>query len=221
MVYRYLNEQFGLQALQQQKWKIGRLLELNDPLDCQPTLRRSGVTEHMSVGSDPYFANIYDSLGIICYSECINDPVIWSHYADSHRGMAFGFEFGPDEGLFPVHYPEDDSRAVLDYDVLEALKKDREDDALLKVISHGFTQKAKSWAYECEYRHFIFLHGCTMIGPHYFRDMPMPRLRRIVLGVKCRVTESDIRRIKKSWQSPYNIEIVTAQIDQSSYRLKI
>jgi hypothetical protein len=64
MVYRYLNEQFGLLALQQQKWKIGRLLELNDPLDCQPTLKRSDGSEHISVGDDPYFAKIYDTLGI-------------------------------------------------------------------------------------------------------------------------------------------------------------
>jgi hypothetical protein len=82
MVYRYLNEQFGLLALQQQKWKVGRLLELNDPLDCQPTLKRSDGGKHIFVGDDPYFAKIYDTLGIICYSAPINDPVIWSHYAD-------------------------------------------------------------------------------------------------------------------------------------------
>jgi hypothetical protein len=220
MVYRYLNEQFGLLALQQQKWKIGRLLELNDPLDCQPTLKRSDGSEHISVGDDPYFAQIYDTLGIICYSAPINDPVIWSHYADCHRGMAFGFEFAPNDGLFEVRYPDDDSRAQLDYDQLDRLKKDGANEALRNVISHGFTQKAKSWAYEREYRHFIFLHGCEMIGPHYFRSMPLPNLKRIVLGVKCRITESDIRRIKNSWQIPYEIEIVTAQIDPSTYRIR-
>jgi hypothetical protein len=219
MVYRYLNEQFGLLALQQQKWKIGRLLELNDPLDCQPTLKRSDGRKHISVGDDPYFARIYDTVGIICYSAPINDPVIWSHYADCHRGMAFGFEFAPGE-LFKVRYPDDDSRAQLDYDVLEDLKEVNDTEALLKVISHGFTQKAKSWAYEKEYRHFILLHGCEMIGPHYFRSMPLPNLKRIVLGVKCRITESDIRRIKNSWKTPYEIEIVTAQIDPSTYRIR-
>ena len=220
MVYRYLNEQFGLLALQQQKWKIGRLLELNDPLDCQPTLKRSDGSENISVGNDPYFAQIYDSLGIICYSARIDDPVIWSHYADSHRGMAFGFEFAPHEGLFEVRYPEDDSRAVLDYDQLETLKRDRQEEALLKVISHGFTQKAKSWAYECEHRHFILLHGCEMIGPHYFRGMPLPNLRRIVLGVKCRITESDIRRIQSTWKIPSNgVEVVKARTDSTTYRI--
>jgi hypothetical protein len=221
MVYRYLNEQFGIQALQQRRWKIGRLLELNDPLDCQPRLQRSGSPEHLSVGDDPYFADIYDNLGIICYSKWIDDPVIWSHYADSHQGMAFGFEFGPDQGLFEVRYPEDDSRAVINYDELERLKKSRANDALLKVISHGFTQKAKSWAYEGEFRQFIFLDGCKMIGPHYFRGMPIPNLRKIVLGVKCGVTVSDIRRIKSRWKTPHDIEVISARIDEYTYRIQI
>lgn len=149
IVYRYLSEQFGLLALQQQKWKIGRLLELNDPLDCQPTLVRGNGADTVSVGDDPYFREIYDKIGIICYSSSIQDPVIWSHYADCHRGMAFGFEFPPGDGLFEVRYPDDDSRAQLDSDTLESLKAENEQEALLKVISHGFTQKAKSWAYEC------------------------------------------------------------------------
>jgi hypothetical protein len=134
--------------------------------------------------------------------------------------QGFGFEFATHEGLFPVRYPDDDSRAQLDSDLLETLKKDKADEALLKVISHGFTQKAKSWAYECEHRHFIFLHGCEMIGPHYFRGMPLPNLRRIVLGVKSRITEADIRRIKDSWQIPYETEIATAEIDPATYRIK-
>src|SRR5215471_7809223 len=122
MVYRYLNEQFGLLALQQQKWKIGRLFELNDPLDCQPTLTRADESKLISVSEDPYFVEIYDSIGIICYSASINDPVVWSHYADSHRGVAFGFKF-PIGELFKVHYPADDSRAELQYETLESLKK--------------------------------------------------------------------------------------------------
>ena len=134
--------------------------------------------------------------------------------------MAFGFEFLPDDGLFEVRYPSDDSRASLNYDTLNQMKKENAEGALLKVISRGFTKKAKSWSYECEYRHFIFLHGCKMIGPHYFREMPLPRLKRIILGVKSRITESDIQRIKNSWQIPYDVEIAKAQIDPTSYRIK-
>src|SRR5436190_1400166 len=120
IVYRYLSEQYGLLALQQRKWKIGRLLDLNDPMDCQPRLHRGSGTP-VSIASDPVFREIFDSVGIICYSESINDPVVWSHYADSHRGMALGFEYPPNVDLFKVEYPDGDERAPLDYDILESL----------------------------------------------------------------------------------------------------
>ena len=118
IVYRYFNEQFGLMALQQTQWKIGRLLELNDPLDCQPTLIRKG--QALLAEDSPFIRDTYEWLGILCYSALIDDPVIWSHYADRHRGMALGFELPTDE-LLKVEYPADDARAPLEYDKLEQL----------------------------------------------------------------------------------------------------
>lgn len=226
MVYRYLNQQFGLLALQQRKWKIGRLLELNDPLDCQPVLRNSDGSLGLS-GAHPSLTDIYEKIGIICYSKSISDPVIWSHYADSHRGMAFGFDY-PQTGagtLFEVNYPSSDSRVILDYNELDEQIQKENTDASLSIISKGFIQKAKSWAYECEYRHFIYLHGCTMEGPHYFRCMPIEHLRRIILGVRCQITKSDIQRIIQPWPQHYpmlnDIEIVKAEIDPQTYAIKV
>jgi len=219
IVYRYLSEEFGLLALQQQKWKIGRLLELNDPLDCQPILLRNAGAEENLASDDPYFREIYDSIGILCYCSGINDPVIWSHYADSHRGIALGFEFKTTDGLLKIEYPKDDLRAHLDGDDLDRWKKENYDEALLKVVSDAFTKKAKSWEYECEYRHFIYLKGCDMIGSHYFRGIPLLNLRRIILGVRSHVSESDVRRIMNRWQIQCNVEIVKAQTDPKSYRI--
>jgi hypothetical protein len=69
----------------------------------------------------------------------------------------------------------------------------------IRLIAYGFSTKAKGWAYECEHRHFIRLDGCEMIGSHYFRGIPIPSLREVILGVKCRITPTDIRRIVNSW----------------------
>lgn len=219
-VFRYLNQEFGLLALQQRVWKIGRLLDLNDPLDCQPRLVRNGLEDGPQVGDDPYFRDIYDRFGVICYSSSITDPVIWSHYADSHRGMALGFRFRDEDGLFEMHYPPRDERPELDLDLLERLKAEDSDQALLKVISHGFTRKAKSWSYEKEFRHFVSLSGCTMTGPHYFRGLPVNSLERVILGVRCPVSEGDIRRIVDTWQHHRPVEISRAEIDPRSFKLR-
>jgi hypothetical protein len=169
----------------------------------------------------PYFTDLFDSIGIICYSESINDPVIWSHYADCHRGLSFGFEFEPTDGLFKVEYPENEMRAQLDFDILTSLQQTSAEEAVLKVVQNGFTKKAKSWEYEREHRHFIRLSGCEMIGQHYFRQIPLASLRRIVIGVNSRITVSDIRRIKSLWKIPIECTITKARIDPRSYRIGV
>ena len=128
-----------------------------------------------------------------------------------------------------VEYPADDARAPLEYDKLEQLASVEHLHALKQLIADGFTRKANSWKYEEEYRQFIFLHGCTMIGSHYFRGMPLPHLRQIVLGVNSRITAADIFRIRSQWKrakiedpdEPWHIEVAKAKIDNLSYKLKI
>jgi hypothetical protein len=219
LVYRYFNEQFGLLALQQRKRKIGRLLELNDPLDCQPTLFRSNQDEDLLIEDDPFLSEIYNMIGILCYSTSIEDPVIWSHYADCHRGMALGFDL-PENELLKVRYPEDDARARLNQEELEQLRSENLQKALLDTVAKGFSKKARGWAYECEYRQFISLDHCEMIGPHYFRGMPLPHLKHIVLGVRSRITLTDVVRIRQSWTEQHYIPITKAEIDRRSYRLE-
>jgi hypothetical protein len=60
-----------------------------------------------------------------------------------------------------------------------------------------------------------------MIGPHYFRGMPLRDLRRIVLGVNSRITAADIFRIKRQWKESDSVELAKAKVDKLSYKLKI
>ena len=143
-----------------------------------------------------------------------------NHYAECHRGIALGFEL-PRNELFSVEYPADDARTRLDYDKLDQLVKLGHGRALLELIAKGFTRKANGWRYEEEYRQFIFLRECKMISPHYFRGMPLPHLRRIILGVNSRLTAADIFRIKSQWNESYCVEVAKAKVDKLSYKLKI
>jgi hypothetical protein len=225
MIYRYFNEQHGLAALQQRRWKVGRLLELNDPLDCQPTL--INVSPEISSGNQPafekqFFSNINDSIGIVCYSATVSDPVVWSHYADGHRGLALGFEFPSDVNVYQVHYPDNNARAKLDYIEIQRLIDEDKQKAWFKVISEGFTIKAKSWAYEQEYRLFSNLtQQCVMVGRHYFKPIPITHLKQIVLGVKCTVSKSDVERITQKWSLCRTTEIFKAETSRTSYDIHI
>jgi hypothetical protein len=224
MVYRYLSEQYGLQALQTRRWKVGRILELNDPIDCQPTL----VNAPGQISDDAhnafarnYLSGIYDNMGIMCFSAQVTDPVIWTHYAEGHRGIALGFDIPNGQNLHKVTYPEDNRRMPLNYEELQGLRgTDKSDAAALeKILSDGFTVKAKSWSYEQEYRRFANLSQCKMIGPHYFHGLPLQHLRRVVIGVRSSITVADVRQIRRSWPVRNAAQVIKASISRDTYVL--
>jgi Protein of unknown function (DUF2971) len=226
-VYRYLNEQYGLEALQEREIKVGRLLELNDPADCRPVLvgapKQKSEKEDEAFAAD-YLAGLYQDIGVVCYSAVISDPVIWSHYADSHRGIALGFDFDPVSGspLYKVAYQDD--RPQIDYQIAQDLRPGGQmtPDFIQKVIINGFTCKASSWCYEKEYRRFVSLgsHPIRMKGANYF-EKDFSCADEVVLGLRCRLTESDIIRaaVQKGGQFE-RCRVRRAQLDRTTYTLK-
>jgi len=218
-----MSERYALEALQTGLWKIGRLAELNDPYDCQPVLTNQPHSENPDRFTSDYFRRFNDIVGVFCYSAKIDDPVIWSHYADVHRGIALAFEYTDpvnEKGLFQMGYNE--NRPSLDYLQLEKLRAESEWDHLVEVIRGGFTSKAKSWEYESEYRHFIRLdgQGNQLIGRNYFRGIPISELYAVVLGARCSVTENDIARIFSFSNGRVGgAKIRRAQMNSSSYKM--
>ena len=202
--FRYFPEKWGLLALQTKHWKLGRLAELNDPFDCQPVL--NNVPPGVDAGhfTTQYLKKFNSRLGILCYCSKINDPVMWTHYAENHCGMALAFSYkGSDnlDTLFEVKY--DDERPALNYQTLEDLSAKDDTGDFHNVIQNGFTRKGKRWEYESEYRHFLWLDkvtsiladGVSMIGSHYFKGISLRDFSGVVLGARCSITEFDIKRI--------------------------
>jgi len=52
--------------------------------------------------------------GFICLSGTWKEPLLWSHYADRHRGMCLGFEINGEEKFRRVTYSAD--RPTLNFD---------------------------------------------------------------------------------------------------------
>jgi hypothetical protein len=224
LLYRYLPEQYALEALQTGSLKVSRLLELNDPADCQPRLADApaqGSRDADEAFARNYLQTLYRDVGMLSFSASISDPVIWSHYADSHRGIALGYDIRPDLGgvqIFEVSYHID--RPTIDYQQAEALRPDgeRSTEFIEKVIKHGFTCKGESWRYEKEYRSFVWLAKCEMRGSHYFNTHMRGFPDQIVLGLKCRLTEFDvIRAAKVMHRSDVRSKIKRAKLHQERH----
>jgi len=220
-IYRYLSLEYGIKALQEKKLRVGRLNELNDPYDCSPHMVdvpgiAGGESLHFDTG---YLSGFSKHFGILCYSTEISDPVVWSHYADSHKGIVLGFEF-PDpvkEGILKVHY--DNSRKIFKHQDIEDMKSGDPAKAMFHVMNEGFTVKAKSWEYESEYRKFVLLEQCAPCGLNYFYDLPIANLKEVIIGVRSQIGKEDIELTLRKFSFPAGISVKKAEVDLREYKI--
>lgn len=97
---------------------------------------------------------------IACFSECIQSVLMWSHYADSHKGFALEYDFRPtlktpirNVGLFPVIYEDEryDVSAYIGWEYLRMMNMPALNPDMLSYIKIAL-HKSSMWAYEKEWR---------------------------------------------------------------------
>ena len=115
ILYRFLDAEAAVKTIKSGKLKVGRINDFNDPFEWLPGI--AGVVkgkEDIAVAVIDDFRNILNGrFGIICMSDTMSDPVLWSHYADEHQGLAFEFEYDNTTGeAIKVAYSND--RPIID-----------------------------------------------------------------------------------------------------------
>ncbi|MBT7696315.1 MAG: DUF2971 domain-containing protein [Desulfobacterales bacterium] len=89
--------------------------------------------------------------GLCCFSATFKNPLLWSHYADQHRGICIGYGLNrvPKPKLHKVVYGG--SRSVKTSLIARALL-DNDQEAQLLLDQDVLLRKAPSWRYEREWR---------------------------------------------------------------------
>lgn len=89
---------------------------------------------------------VYD-LSVSCFSEENDNMLMWSHYADSHKGFCLEFDtnYDPFTKMFPVTYSEDIPE-------VDANKIINNTDDNLETIKANLLHKYIDWGYEKEWR---------------------------------------------------------------------
>ncbi len=178
-LYYLTSAQHGISSISLRRIKVARLNEVNDPfelmaLNCLKGGNRRALKEFKALKTG--------QIGMVCFSEVSKNSVMWSHYADRHRGMCLGFDVDETLGISGI-------RKV----VYEAEKLKLDDDlgsteALPPAIQERLLViKFKDWAYEKEWRVFVELSKTHQEGGLYFLpfDDARLRLREVVLGPEC------------------------------------
>lgn len=100
-------------------------------------------------------------LGVFCLSEAPDNPLLWAHYADEHRGFCIEFErselniLGNDKHTFPVRYSKtypNISMSNLFVTTSSEQKVSDEETLDQTYIGSVLLTKSEHWSYENEWR---------------------------------------------------------------------
>ncbi len=216
LLSRFMGYEAALKTIESRSFRVGRLRELNDPFEWRVGMKgyvpEAESIVHSSMNS--FIDEMSSKFGVICMSGTHEDPVLWSHYADNHRGVAFEVDYLINEALMKVEYSND--RPVMDVDWIRDMESfsDRMRPLFLKM----YRQKASSWSYEREYRVYVDLNDCDPIGGHYFSRIPEDFLKRVVLGFRCPLEVAYVQKaLEKTGMG--DVVVARAKLDQTSYKI--
>jgi hypothetical protein len=204
IVYKYVTPS-RIDVLESGRIRFTQANALNDPFDVNPCLlefmegakqfarevyRGPPLTiEQIEVyarqEASAFLLRLYPDYLILSLSKINNNRLMWSHYADRHRGLALGFDsthpffssWRRGTPLMEVEY--DESRFVLPRS--EAWTDDN--------VVGAFLRKSNDWAYEEEVRMFARSTAASNTDaepngvPIYLFDYPSECFKQVIFGV--------------------------------------
>jgi hypothetical protein len=182
--------------------KIARAFPDENPSDIL-VFTRTDLTPKIDV-----FNNMLKNFGILSLAEDAKNILMWSHYAEDHKGICIEFERNEVNGLgdsgktkkvnYTKNYPSLSSKTLLS-------KKDTES-SLMRVL---YT-KSESWGYEQEWRMFMPKGNTVYSVPG--------RVKSIIFGA--RASNMDIDTIEKLIKNK-NVVLKKAVLKESEFGIKL
>ncbi len=163
-----------------------------------------------------------DNVGILSLSEIPDHELMWSHYADSHRGLVLCFD--EQHNFFNRRRSENDEfyfvRKVHYFDGSATSLVTIDGDALL-------VTKGTKWSYEREWRMLVPLKDATRsltVGSdavHLFA-FPSEAIKGIILGANATTsTEELVGKILNDHPELHHVQLSRALIDYNARTVKV
>jgi len=173
--YHFVSLCHGLDDLRQRRLKIAQLDDLNDPFELFAFKQFDRRFRQANRATKQEMAQEH---GLLCFSLDWHNPLMWTHYADRHRGIALGFDVDQ-QVMKHVSYIE--NRPVpnkIDIEVAHTL----------------LSTKYAGWSYEREARIYTSLEDRDSATGLYFCDFGEQLvLREVIAGPRCEISKQDLR----------------------------
>lgn len=150
------------------------------------------------------FNSIRDSLAITCLSETNDNILMWSHYANNHKGICLEYDFeeiNTKYNIFPVIY----SNNICD--ISNDILNDNYNFIIQKVLT-----KAEDWKYENEWRIVVKNKNESQTGTL----IKIPKVKAIYMG--CRIDEKNQKAIEEL-AIENGIEIYKMEMSTNEFKL--
>jgi len=151
--------------------KIATFSDLNDPFEWLSIVRPNAMVHEALLRTK---AEVGKNRGMLCFSSDWTNPVLWSHYADKHRGICLGFDVSNVDSnglpyLTPVQYKHKMSPWP---------KHGFDEKQMLSLMRTKF----RHWAYEGEYRVFTTLKDPSPEGLYFCEFSEVLVLKEVIFG---------------------------------------
>jgi hypothetical protein len=186
-LYNLTGAKHALSNIEHHRLKVSRFADLNDPFE----LLAANFKEHKTrqVVRDWKDKN-HSRMGLLCFAGDWSEPVMWSHYAEKHKGIGLGFD---------VRRSQVQQVSYLDDRILAALSSTPIPDELSEELQHQLlSTKSAGWRYEEEYRRFINLDTAKTEGKLHFWPISADiQLTEVILGALCEEPLESVRQTVK------------------------
>jgi hypothetical protein len=222
-VYKFLSSDLALWDLRNRKIKISTFQDMNDPFEILGGHRSD---PQLVAARTTLVALLNDWCGVLCFSRDWQDAMLWSHYADKHKGICIGLDVkvGKNLELKEPHYVVKRPDFDADMSALLAVASQVNDlkpsdfHACTAVMERMLLTKFSAWHYENEARCFVEMVPEQRRGSLYFAQLDediQPRM--IILGPRCSTPAEEIQAAICGYSPP--VAVVRTMLSPDSFQV--
>jgi hypothetical protein len=206
-VYHFISDEYALDVIADQRMKVSMIDDLNDPFELHAVDLPNREYRREFQDFKKHMARI---TGLLCFSKRWSSPLLWSHYANRHKGVAFEFDV-VDRVAHPIRYRK--KRYVID---LESVRKRQYAFSDDEIQNLWFT-KYEQWAYEEEIRVVLSKPEFYYDKGKYCYDLGSDiKLKGCILGPLCNIS---ISKIEKNLPKDMEITVTKSRLAFRSFNV--
>jgi hypothetical protein len=200
-LYHFLPADHALDDLVQGRLKIAEIRNLNDPFELWASGQRD---PKVRAPLRKWKLEMSKRFGMLCFSSDKSNPLLWSHYADRHKGICLGFRVR-DALVAPIKYVE--ARTELRPPLTE------------NCVRELLFTKYSGWEYEKEWRSWCRLEETDpRASDYYFKPFDDDlQIREVIVGPLCDVARGAIEHALRRCSS--SIEIHKTRLAFKSFHV--